>query len=259
MKSVHNFRDFGGYRARNGSMVKRGMLFRSASLAGASDEELEKIFSLGIKTICDLRTDRERAGKPYKIPANSEARLVHIPIKVKHHHESWIPLRLFSVAFGKGRRMDFSEVAKDIYQELVSDFRFELAEVLKLVSDKSNLPILIHCTGGKDRTGIACALIQSALGIPAGLVEYDYLLSNDRLHTFKTDMLRKMRLFLLLGVNGKRFLPLLEARREYLEAAYGRIKNDYGTLEEYFRHGLGLTDLCRSRLNALLLESAEAA
>ncbi len=259
VKSVHNFRDFGGYRARNGALVKRGVLFRSASLADATGEDLGKIFACGIRTVCDLRTHRERAGKPYPIPAGSQARCVHLPIKVKHHNESWILLRLFSLVFGKARRMDFSEALTDIYQELVTDFRPEFSQVLKLVSEKSNLPVLIHCTGGKDRTGIACALIQSALGIPAESVEYDYLLSNDRLQTLKTDMLRKLRFLFLLGVTGSKFLPLLEARREYLDAAYGRIKNEYGTVEDYIRHGLGLSEAERCSLNALLLENVEAA
>lgn len=259
VKSVHNFRDFGGYKVRCGAQVKKGMLFRSATLANATGEDLEKIFACGIRTVCDLRTHRERSAKPYAIPAGSDARYFHIPIKVRQHDESCIFLRLFSLVFGKARRMDFSETLREIYQELITDFSSEFSQILKLVSEKSNLPVLIHCTGGKDRTGIACALIQSALGMPARTVEYDYLISNERLRTMKTDVLKKLRFLFLMGVSRNKFLPIFEARSEYLDAAYGRIKNEFGTVDEYLRHGLGLTEQDRCRLSALLLENIEAA
>ncbi len=254
--AIYNFRDFGGYRARDGLSLKKGMLFRSACLSGASDDDLKRLSSLGIKTVCDLRTRKERADRPDCIPLNPDMKLLHIPIKVKSHNESGFLSQVFSMAFGKGRRLNYAEAMKETYQEYVTDFRSELSGVIRLVTDGANLPILIHCTGGKDRTGFVCAVIQLALGMPGESVIQDYLLSNDHLEQFRREMLRRLRIFSIFGVPKRRFLPLLEARREYLEAAFLRMRVDYGTVEDYIRNGLCLPDGDRRRLGRVLLEGS---
>ncbi len=257
METIYNFRDFGGYKTRDGSVVKRGMLFRGACLAKASDKDCRKLSLLGIKTVCDLRTHRERADKPDCIPIDPDVKSVHVPIKVKNHHESGFLSQLLSLAFGRARRLNYAEALKETYQEYVTDFRPELSGIMRLVADSSNLPILIHCTGGKDRTGFVCAVIQSALGMPVELVIRDYLLTNDYLHEFRIQMLKRLSIFSLFGVSRRKFLPLFEARREYLEAAFDQIRNDYGTVEDYIQAGLGFSDDDKSRLSRVLLEKVD--
>jgi protein-tyrosine phosphatase len=128
------------------------------------------------------------------------------------------------------------------------------SEILRLVSDSHNLPILIHCAAGKDRTGFACSLIQLALGVPLELVVQDYLQSNDHLGQLRDDVLNRLKIFSILGVSRQKLFPLFEARREYIEAAFGQIEEDYPSLEDYIRQGLGLSDPDLLRLNDVLLE-----
>jgi protein-tyrosine phosphatase len=257
MEKIFNFRDFGGYETQNGSRVKKGLLYRSGSLSNASEADWQKISALGIKTICDLRTHRERERQPDHIPDEACIKAIHLPIKVTHHNESGFMARLFSLTFGSARNLNYGQVAREIYQELVTDFRPEFLEIIQLAADPDNLPILIHCTAGKDRTGIACGLIQLILDVSPELVRQDYLLSNYYLYEFRMEILQKLRPFAFFGVRQEKFLPLLEVHPEYLAAALEQISRDYGTTDNYIRQGLGLTDEDRGRLKQLLLEETD--
>jgi protein-tyrosine phosphatase len=254
MESIHNFRDFGGYKTRNGLIVKKGLLYRSGSLTKASDNDLKKISALGIKTIIDLRTHQERHSNPEPIPGNSNVTSIHIPIKVRMHNESGLIWQLLSLRFGKARKIDYHEAMRDAYQEYVTDFQPEFSKILKLTSESSNLPILIHCTGGKDRTGFACSLIQQMLDIPIETVLQDYLQTNIFLHEVKDEFRKRLKRFSWLGISIEKVAPLFEARKEFLEAAYDKIIDDFGTINDYIREGLGFSDEERQRLKHLLIQ-----
>ena len=96
MKSIHNFRDFGGYKTENGSRLKEGLLYRSGGLSKASDEDLEKLSALKIKTICDLRSEHERKKEPDRFPNVEPVTFFNIPMRpiVDYHGRSL--KRLFS-------------------------------------------------------------------------------------------------------------------------------------------------------------------
>lgn len=254
LESIHNFRDFGGYKTQNGLMLKRGLLYRSASLERASDNDLKKLSALGIQTIIDLRTNKEKQKNPDRSPENSPLKFIHIPIKVKMHNESGFIWQLLSLLFGKARKIDYHEAMKVIYREYITNFRSQFSEIIMLVSDSRNLPLLIHCVGGKDRTGFACSLIQLILGVPVETVMHDYLKTNDHSHELKDEIQKRLKKFSSFGVAIEKFFPLLEARKEYLEAAFNQMRNDFGTVDDYIRDGLNFSDEDRLNLKDLLLE-----
>lgn len=254
MEAIPNFRDFGGYPAQNGWQIKSGLLFRSGSLARASANDLATLAALRIKTVVDLRTHREKAREPDRLPDTNTIRSVHIPIKSKKHDESGLIRQLYSHTVGKARHFDYDQRSREIYQEFAADFRPQFLQIIKLVADQSNLPILIHCSAGKDRTGFACSLIQMLLGLSFEQAMADYLLSNENLQLFKMEIMKRLRIFSYFGVSGKKFLPLLEARPHYLTAAWDQIRSYYGTVEAYLYHGLDFSEVDRCDLNNLLLE-----
>ena len=256
MKKIHNFRDFGGYETQDGLTIKPGLLYRSGSLANSSDGDLSKLRSFGIKTIIDLRTNKERNNNPDPIPGNSNINLIHIPVKVTMHNESGFIFQLFSLIFGKARKIDYHEAMKQVYEEYVTDFRTEFSEILSLVSQSSNLPILIHCTGGKDRTGFACSLIQLTLGLPIKRVMHDYLKTNEHLHEIKDEFEKRLKKFSIFGVSIEKLLPLFETRQEYLEAALEQIRLEFGTIDNFIRDGLNFSDEDRTRLKNNLLDKS---
>ncbi len=257
MEFINNFRDFGGYRTNNGAMIKKGLLYRCASLSNASDNDLKKVSALGIKTIIDLRTNQERNEYPDRTPDNLKVKSIHIPIKAKMHNESGLIYQLFSLVFGKARKINFDQALQQVYREYVTDFRLEFSTIIKLVADSINLPILIHCTGGKDRTGFACCLIQLALGVPLDLVMQDYLLTNDSLEEMKDSFSKRLKIFSLFGVTFEKLMPLFEARIQYLEAALDQIRTEFGAVENFIQHGLNISDEEILSLNNLLLEKAD--
>ena len=253
--TIHNFRDFGGYETRDGKKVKKGLLFRSGTLANASRKDIEALVQKGIKTIVDLRTPKEVEKKPDRLPKNVKVNYIHIPIKVKKHNESGRIIQLFSLLFGEFKNLDYFEVLKEANREFVTDFKSQFAKVLELVANPKNLPILIHCTGGKDRTGFASSLILHALGVPEDKIMKDYTETNKHMGYLLEEGKKLLRFFSLFGVNKEQFLPLLEAHPEFLGAAYDQIQKDYGNVETYLAEALGFDQSKISNFQSFLLES----
>ena len=241
-EGAYNFRDFGGYKTQNGTKIKQGLLFRSEALARLTNNDLKVFESLGIKVICDLRTHDEVRKEPDRIPNNSGVKSIHIPMKSKRQNELGLIPRIFALVSGKARMINFDAVLREIYQEFVTDFADEFSTILKLITDSNNLPILIHCKGGKDRTGFACAIIQLLLDAPIELVEQDYLLTNNCFEGIKDEFMNRFRYLSIFGVTKEKLLPFFEARKGYLEVALEQIKEDYGTIKDYICNGLGLSD-----------------
>ena len=124
----------------------------------------------------------------------------------------------------------------------------------RALGEPANLPLLFHCTAGKDRAGFGAALALLAVGVPRETVMQDYLLSNafSAAHTERT--LRVLRVVSFFRTDPDEVRPLFEARREYLESAFRAIDEDYGGTDAYLRRGLGVDDALLSRLRENLLE-----
>lgn len=255
LKTIHNFRDFGDKTTTDGKHVKRGLLYRSGTLSNASKKDMAHLIELGIKTIVDLRTVKEHEKQPDRIPKNTNIEYIHIPIKVKKHNESGRIIQLFSLLFGEFRNLDYHEILKEANREFVTDFCQQFAQVIHLTAKPEKLPILLHCTGGKDRTGFASSLILHALGVSHDLVTADYLESNQYMEGLRKDAEHLLRFFACFGVKIEQFKPLLQVHPDYLESAYEQIRKTYKNVENYFSEGLGLTQDVRSALRASLLET----
>ena len=255
LEGVSNFRDFGGYKIQNGAKIKEGLLYRSESLARLTNNDLKVIESLGIKVVCDLRADDEVHKEPDRISNNSGVKSAHIPMKSKRYNELALIPRIIALVSGKARKINFEKVLIEIYKEFVTDFTDEFSTILKLIAERDNLPILIHCKGGKDRTGFACALIQLLLDVPMELVEQDYLLTNDCFEDIKDEFMNRFRYLSIFGVTREKLLPFFEARKKYLEAALNQIKKDYGTINDYIQKGLNFSEKDILNLKYILLEN----
>ena len=254
MEGIVNFRDLGGARTGDGRRVRRGRLFRSGQLGRITANDREAFVSLGIRTVIDLRTEAENNERPDRLNPDLGIRTIHLPI-LEIGNDGGSRLRqLWSLRFGPGRALDFAELMRRGYGEYVVEYRAEFADVIRLVGDPGNLPALVHCTAGKDRTGLACSLVLAALGVPSAEILREYLLTNCQLQEFKISMLKRLWLPVLFGIPRERFLPLFDARPEYLQAAFDRIGKDYGSVDGYLRHALRLTAADLQSLSEVLLE-----
>ena len=241
LQAVHNFRDFGGYQTENGSQLKKGLLFRSGDLSRATDADLEHLSSLGIKTICDLRSEQERQRQPDRVPQVQPFTFFNIPMRpiVDYHARSL--RRLFSLMFGQERKIDYVAESYKAYREYATSYLPQLKALFRRISNPENLPVLIHCSAGKDRTGVVSSLIQLVLGLSIETVMDDYLKTNGLLDVYTEEIYRRLRKLAYFGIPWKMYVPLFDARSEYLNAALTQIKEEFGAMDAWFRRGLGFS------------------
>lgn len=250
-----NFRDLGGYAASDGRRVKWSLVYRSGELSQLTDEDVDKLAELGIRTVVDLRSPQEVAARGQsRLPPG--AHVSPVPIASSDMFAKLIPM------FLKG---DFSQVPPDLLDKvnrlLVRDFTAQYAALLRALSDPSNRPLVFHCTQGKDRAGFGAAMVLSALGIPWETVVEDYLLSNRFRKNENDKMLGMIRSFGAAhgGPEGEeiafsRVEGLLYVKEQSLQAARAEIIERYGSVTGFLVEGLGCSEAGLERLRDELLE-----
>lgn len=243
-KKPKNLRDLGGIRTSDGRQIRHGMLYRSSYLYKLSESDAELLHDrIGLTTVVDLRSPSELAEKKDTVP--KDVRYVHLPPlndeqnpSVNRHNRLGILRGIMAKEGGAKKHLS------DIYRLMITQeasldaFR----QLLDLISDKQNSAVLWHCTQGKDRTGVATAVVLMALGVERDEIMRDYMLTN-RSCFFKN-------LMIFIGVSIATFSIhtayslnlLLSARRFFLEAAFDEIDSVYGGSDSFLRKGLGLTD-----------------
>ena len=238
LAGASNFRDLGGYPAKDGRTVRWRQIFRSNHLGHLTDADIELLRGLGLKSAFDFRGTEERAAAMCGL---TEIAVHSLPI------EPTVVAALRARLAGGAplASADALDVMRDSYRNYVRyntpSFRALFAHLLE-----DRAPLVIHCTAGKDRTGFACALILHALGVPDDLIAEDYLLTNRfyrRDPSASSDLPEEVR----------QVLASVEA--SFLAAAFDAISADYGDLESYLSDGLGLGAQERARLEARYLES----
>lgn len=254
MEGIHNFRDFGGYQTKDGKTIKKGLLYRSGSLDKATNADLDELASLGIKTICDLRSEQERIMEPDRLPDVSPVTFFNISMRPIVDYHSRSLKRLFSLMFGEERRRDYIAESYKAYRDYATGYLPQLRALFKRISHPENLPLLIHCSAGKDRTGVVSSLIQQMLGVPADVAMDDYLITNQNMHAYNADVMRRLSKLAYFGVPWKMYAPLFDARRDYLNAAFEQVKEEFGALENWMRSGLKFFDKDRAAFAKTLLQ-----
>jgi protein-tyrosine phosphatase len=250
-----NVRDIGGYRSSHGPEVTRGRLFRGDSLSQLTDPDVERLDYLGLRTVIDFRTPGEvLLGGADRLPYGIEfARLpvgggdlgaVYELIAGGDHERQRREL-------GDGRA---AELMVDINRGFVADARQREAfgAALRLLCSPGRLPLLYHCTNGKDRAGWMTAIVLTALGVPRELVLRDYLLSND----FHRTGYQKLRFDLVktgIVADPELLRPILEQSATYLSAAFEEADRRYGSFGGFLTDGLDVSAAMLSELRRALL------
>jgi len=252
LEGVHNFRDYGGYRVLGGGRLKRGLLWRSGQHHAASDADLQAISKLALAAVFDLRSGRERMNHPCRRPAGFAARI--------HHASDPQQRSAPHVAAAQATRQRTPEGTRDAlrrnYQTIA--FRPELqamtAGLIAAAADGDGAT-LVNCMAGKDRTGIAVAMLQLAVGVHRDDVAEDYLLTNtagDVEARISAGMETIRALNPLMDEPSLRVLMGVEA--EYLETAFAAVEERHGTLDTFLEDALGVDAQMRERLAANLVE-----
>ncbi|SMF24933.1 protein tyrosine/serine phosphatase [Tistlia consotensis] len=232
-----NVRDLGGYETADGRSVRWRRLFRGSRLSHLTAADLETMRALGIRTVCDLRGAGECALAP-GLAGAVVARVRALPIEptLKHAIDGaaagWPP---------DGAPPE--EVMAEIYRSFALEHFQVYRELLSLLLEDDGLPLLFHCTAGKDRTGFGAAVILRLLGVSAKDVVGDYLLTNR--HWKGTGRLDHCPEPIRAAIT--------RARLAYLRAAFSAIDAGFGSFERYAAEMLGVDSHAAAELRARLL------
>lgn len=225
LRGAPNFRSVSG--------IKNGLLFRSGELSGLTESDIETLEKIGIKTIIDFRAPNERKSRLDNIPFDTGIRVVNIPIfqlsqDVTHLQLLWFLLR-------NAGKLDLGKYIKDYYKIMAYERCDQIREALTLLSNPHNLPAIIHCTVGKDRTGFTSALVQKLVGVPQEEILNDYLLTNELVGENLQSFKRYLRWISLFRISYESMDPLFKVRQDYLEETFAELEKEYATIEVYLQ------------------------
>ncbi len=209
-----NYRDLGGIENREGKQLRFGRLIRADEMGKLTNADLEKLTQLQLKTVVDFRDRKEINNNPDRMPGTVET----------YHPFHINPGNLEEV---KGAYIDdltesaSTRIMGRLYQLLITDAscREQYRRFFSLLQNEENLPLLYHCTAGKDRTGVATMLILEALEVDRASIMEDYLLSNQYLEP-KYGQFREKNAF---------FNAIFSVSPLYLEIAFKMMDEHFGS------------------------------
>jgi len=223
---LSNLRDLGGYPVAGGRRLRWRTLFRSDAPRGLDAAGVAALAGLGLRTVVDLRTQAEVELAPSGL-AGLTVRTAHVPI-IGGDLES-LPLELDA-----------------IYRHMVDERGDAIAAAIKVLSGQNDLPALLHCSAGKDRTGVVVAVLLAALGVSDELIAADYALSSRYLDPGQTPVIG--RLAEASGLGDELAAELLRSPPGLIAEALSRVRATAGSAEDYlFDHGLRPIDLANLR------------
>jgi len=238
LEGAVNFRDLGGYSTTDFRRISTGRIYRAGDISKLTDSDMEELKRRKIYTVVDFRGEDEVAASPDRLPPGADYLLL---------------------STGSGNLADFfkghtsgMDVMIAFYSD-VSVFRDKYRPFFqKLLMLPDTSAIVFHCSAGKDRTGIAAALLLYALDIPMETILSDYVATN----YFRRDENKKMMDWLVTkhGIDQKMAAEILDANPLYLETAFNAIKRKYGSVDLFIYRELGVNEAAKFRLREKFLQ-----
>ncbi len=247
-----NLRDLGGYETKDGRFVRWGKVYRSDNLANLTDADKAKLRQRDIRTVIDFRSNVERSMAETSWTGEGVPRFVLLPIGGTTG--DWSASLARFLRTGAFEENDFHNTFLNMYRaipaEATAEYRFLFDAILA-----DNGAVLFHCTAGKDRTGIATALILGAIGVPRQTIMDDYMLTNAAVNAEGSAVRMAEAFGARYGrdIRAETMFPLVGVAPVYLETMYIVIDRDYGSIERYLNIALTLSTEELTTLKSLLL------
>ena len=228
MQGALNFRDAGGYKTTNGKEVVKGKVFRSADISKLTEADLQTMAGKHIYTVVDFRGVKESAAAPDKLLPHTDYTLCPAG------SDSLPDMKQMARLVKEGGFLDkfYGTAGLPYFADRYKPF-FQ-----KLLTVPDTAAILYHCTGGRDRTGMASALFLYALGVPQSTIEADFTASNVYLAPMHERMYQGM--VQGMGLDIATVKKEMELRPELIRTFFGVIANKYGSVEKFMEQELGI-------------------
>jgi protein-tyrosine phosphatase len=250
---IHNFRDYGGYATNDGGWLKTGLLFRSGQHVGATADDLAALGALKIRSVIDLRGNSERRSYPCARPEGFDAQV--------YFHDGETAGRGGAPHVEAARdivtAVDAHRAMIDLYAFM--PFRPNLIAVMRMyfdaLADRDGASLL-HCLAGKDRTGLAAALLHTLMGVHRNDIMADYLLTNTAGNQEARIAAGAASIRASRGpqISDAAVRTLMAVDEAFLDAALSAIVTEHGSVEAYARDVLGVTPDRRAQIATRLID-----
>lgn len=260
-----NARDLGGIKTKDGAVVRPGRLIRSGMLANITEDDVRTLEDLNLRKIVDFRTTAERAQMPDKVPDGAEYMICPMFDETVDGITRDMPETEDETAVRKikmARRLmsesdeDGSAQMRSLYPMLVTNEHSvqHYKQFFDILLRHDEGALLYHCTMGKDRVGVATALILSALGVHRDDIMADYMKTGERVAPLTERMLMFCRKY-TDNEDELEFLRLLDTVQEdFLGAAFDSIERSCGSVENFIRGSLDMDNKKLDRFRNLYLD-----
>jgi protein-tyrosine phosphatase len=238
LQGAPNFRDLGGYIGHGGRPLRWRRLFRSDHLANLTPVDRSRLAQLELARSFDLRGVAERDAAPYELSGVTQHSLAIEPTVVQRMDD-------IAAAGATLTAPLVTELMRELYRALINDRADRFGELFEhLIA--SDAPAVVHCTAGKDRTGVAVALVLLALGVPRDIVMQDYLLTNELAHDpVHIDSATPLEARAVLW----------RVQQQFLDTALRIVDVDHGGIERYLTQRLRLSRAALDTLAARYLQT----
>ncbi len=247
LEGALNFRDLGGYAAQDGRTVRWNTLFRSGTTHAMTTRDIAALEALRVRYAYDLRSNRERSSRPTRLTAVAQLEVRYL----EHEH---LPGDLQEALKSPRTGPQHSrQLMISLYRELPDQFTAAYRALFHHIAE-GDLPLVFNCTAGKDRTGVAAALLLSALGVSREQIFEDYMLTEQFFERSCEMILADARALMLKDMDRAVWEPLMRVDPDYLNAMFDALTVKYGSVEHYLRERLGVDEARLARIREYLLE-----
>jgi protein-tyrosine phosphatase len=215
LQGVPNFRDLGGYRTVDGKYTRWGLMFRSGNLAKLTEKDLAYLKPMNVRLVCDFRLDFERKNAPTAWTGEGAPEVMLLPMDTYSN----LPPEA---------EKDINVRMDAVYKRFPIESAPEMKQAFQRIA-KGDLPAVVHCSAGKDRTGMFVAFLLTALGVPRETAVQDFLASNQ-------------------------YLNPTSVNAEWLSQAFRTVDEKSRSFDDYLKKIVGLSDADLRNLRSRLVE-----
>lgn len=237
-----NVRDLGGLPTQDNGETRFGAVVRADSVRQLSDDGWGALVEHGVRTVLDLRGEHERADDP---PAELPVEVVHVPFMEASAAE-WEEIE-GDLEAAVAAAPDVATATRDVYLIFLERFRSNVAGAVRAVATAPAGGVVIHCAGGKDRTGLLAAFLLHLAGVDGETIAADYALSEERLRPRHDAWFESAETEEEL----ERLQRIAQTPAASMVGVFAELERRYGGVESYL-HGAGVTneeiELVRARL-----------